>query len=236
MTTRFFYGSALLCVLGCAGADEAQDIVGTPEARINYSIGYQVGGDFRRQAVEINPDMLLRGISDAQGDGGVLMTPAEMNAALAGLQQRVGVDKAVPASKGETDVLDEGRRFLADNAHREGVTVLPSGLQYEVLSTGAGKRPGPSDWVSVNYRGTLIDGTEFDSSDRDGGPVRFRVDQVIPGWSEALQLMQEGAEWRLYVPTELAYPHSGPLEHKTLVFDVNLLQVGVAPPAGDAPH
>lgn len=220
------------CVLvsgfGCASAAAGENLdLDAREARINYAIGYQVGGDFRRQAVAINPDVLLQGLRDAQGDGATLMTPAEMHDALAGLQRRVGTGKPV---QGEVDQIANDHQYLANNMRREGVTTTPSGLQYEVLSAGSGSRPQASDWVTVDYRGTLIDGTVFDSSEANGGPATFRVDSVIPGWTEALQLMQAGAHWRLVVPTRLAYPHSGPLEHKTLIFDLHLLSVDAKQP------
>ncbi len=119
----------------------------------------------------------------------------------------------------------EGSEFLASNAKKQGVITLPSGLQYKVLEEGTGRSPGPNDSVTVHYRGTLIDGNEFDSSYGNNEPATFQVGGVIPGWTEALQLMKEGAKWQLFIPPDLAYGKRGPLSDRTLIFEVELISI-----------
>jgi len=196
-----------------------------PTAKTNYSVGYQVGSDFRRQGVEIDPERVVQGIQDTLSGAHPQMTPEAMKETLAALGQRVAEQE-----KREREVaLEKARQrdaeFLAANAKRAGVQTTASGLQYRVLTEGNGKRPGPTDTVTVHYRGTLTDGEEFDSSYRRGEPLTFQVDKVIAGWQEALQLMGEGAQWELFIPNDLAYGDRGPLAGRALVFEVELLTV-----------
>lgn len=196
------------------------------KARTNYSIGYKIGDDFKRQGVEINPELLVRGIQDALSGAKGLMTPKERRTALMNLQRRVAAaQQKQEKAKQAQEYRGEGRKFLAANAKKPGVVTLPSGLQYKVIREGTGKTPGLHDSVTVNYRGTLIDGNEFDSSYRRGKPASFRVDGVIAGWTEALQLMKEGAKWQLFIPPDLAYGERGTLADKTLIFEVELISV-----------
>jgi len=188
------------------------------KAKVNYSVGYQIGSDFKRKGVAINPDALIQGIKDALSGENTLMTPQERRATLVSLQQQMAAWQA-------EEYRREGRDFLAENARKEGVRTTKSGLQYIVLKEGTGKSPGSTDTVTVNYRGTLIDGQEFDSSYRRGQPATFRVDRVIAGWTEALQMMQEGARWQLFIPADLAYGKKGNLADRTLIFEVELISV-----------
>ena len=195
------------------------------KAKINYSVGYQIGDDFKRQGVEINPEALVKGIQDALSGEKGLMTPQERRNTLVNLQRQVAAQQEQDKPKQAQEYRGEGREFLVENAKKEGVKTTDSGLQYKVIREGAGRRPGATDTVTVHYRGTLIDGTEFDSSYRKGKPASFRVDRVIPGWTEALQLMREGAKWQLFIPPDLAYGERGTLADKTLIFDVELISV-----------
>ena len=195
------------------------------KAKINYSVGYQIGDDFKRQGVEINPEALVKGIQDSLSGEKGLMTPQERRNALVNLQRQVAAQQKQDKPKQAQEYPGEGREFLAANAKKPGVVTLPSGLQYKVIREGTGKTPGPHDSVTVNYRGTLINGNEFDSSYRRGKPATFRVDGVIAGWTEALQLMKEGAKWQLFIPPDLAYGERGTLADKTLIFDVELISV-----------
>ena len=158
-----------------------------------------------------------------------------MGSAIQELQQSVMTSRnAAQAAQAETNKV-EGTAFLAENAGREGIVTTDSGLQYEVIEAGSGRSPSETDQVKVHYQGTLIDGTVFDSSYERGEPVTFPVNRVIPGWTEALQLMKEGAKWKLYIPSELAYGETGPPArgpeppvigpNATLIFDVELLEV-----------
>ncbi len=201
----------------------------TENDKINYSVGYRLGSDFKRQQVEMNSDMLLQGFEDATGDGKPLMTEQEMVTVLTSLATRVKAAQMEKLKAQGTENLKAGEAFLADNSGKEGVTTLPSGLQYKVITAGTGKSPQKSDKVTVHYRGTLIEGTEFDSSYSRNKPATFGVGQVIPGWTEALQLMKEGDKWELYIPAKLAYGERGAgarvPANSTLVFEVELISV-----------
>jgi FKBP-type peptidyl-prolyl cis-trans isomerase FklB len=224
-----------------AGAWAADDPLGPPTTerdRVNYSLGYQIGGDFRQQGVEVRAEAVARGIADALAGESPLMTPEEMRRVLTGLKRKILAQQGIDAHKLAQKALDEGRRFLEQNAKQEGVVTLGSGLQYRVLRPGSGRQPGPLDRVSVQYRAALIDGVEFDSTYAEGEPVEVGVDEVMPGWREGLQLMQEGAQWRLFVPANLGYGERGPLADRAVILEVELLKVlsndgqTAAPPSG----
>ena len=196
--------------------------------RINYSLGYQVGGDLKRQQVEVNGDILLRGIQDAMSDAAPLLGADEMHKTLIDLKRRVVALQAQERVVAQQENLQAGKAFLAENAKRDGVVSLSSGMQYRVIEAGSGKQPAATDTVTVHYRGTLIDGTEFDSSYSRNKPATFRADRVIEGWREALPLMQEGAKWELFIPAKLAYGDKGAGKiqpNSTLIFEVQLIEV-----------
>lgn len=220
--------TAVLFVPPClAGEPPALD---SDTAKLNYSVGYQVGSDFKLQGIEMQPDTVLKGIQDALSGTAPLLSPEEMRITMGNLGKRIADERTRKKYTAKLDYIKQGREFLEQNAKQEGVVTTASGLQYRVLEAGSGRKPGAKDTVTVNYRGTLIDGTEFDSSYRRGKPATFRVDQVIPGWTEALQLMQEGAKWQLFIPYKLAYGDKGQLREKDLIFEVELLSVD-SPPA-----
>ena len=211
----------------CLAADPVE--LKTENDKVSYSVGYRLGGDFKRQQIEINPDMLIKGMQDAASGGQPAMTEEEMMTVMTNMANRVKAAQMEKQKQQGAENLKAGEAFLADNAAKEGVTTLPSGLQYKVISSGEGKSPQASDQVTVNYRGTLIDGTEFDSSYSRGKPATFGVGQVIPGWTEALQLMKEGDKWEIYLPAKLAYGESGAGSkigpNSALVFEVELISV-----------
>jgi FKBP-type peptidyl-prolyl cis-trans isomerase FklB len=216
----------LLCGI-CAAAEPVE--LKTDNQKINYSVGYQLGGDFKRQEVEIKTDMLLQGIEDAISGGKPQLDDQERRATLMALAQRVKAAQQEKMKQQAAENLKAGEAFLAENSAKEGVTALPSGLQYKVITAGEGKSPQKSDKVTVNYRGTLIDGTEFDSSYSRNKPATFGVGQVIPGWTEALQLMKEGDKWEIVIPSKLAYGERGAgakiPPNSTLIFEVELISV-----------
>jgi FKBP-type peptidyl-prolyl cis-trans isomerase FklB len=220
--------TGMLTVAGLSSAAEPIQLKEENE-KANYSIGYQIGGDFRRQGVEIQPEILIRGIRDAQSGVESPMSTEEMQKTLMALQQGVKDMEQAAGRLAAQENLASGEAFLAENAGREGITTLPSGLQYKVITAGSGASPKPTDQVTVHYQGRLIDGTEFDSSYRRNQPATFRLDAVIAGWTEGLQLMQEGAKWQLFIPARLAYGESGRGAHippnSALVFEVELLKV-----------
>ncbi len=197
--------------------------------RISYSVGYQVGGDFKRQGVELNPELLVKGIQDAVSGAKPLLSQQEMNRTLVDLKKKIVADQREAQQKMGEKNLADGKDFLSANGKKKGVVILPSGLQYKILSEGKGKSPGPADSVTVHYRGTLIDGTEFDSSYSRGKPATFQVNRVIAGWTEALQKMKEGAKWQLFIPPNLAYGERGAGSrigpNATLIFEVELISV-----------
>ena len=195
------------------------------KVRDSYSVGYQVGGDFKRQETEIRPEMLLKGIQDALGNQAPAMTKEEMRQALVDLQKKVTAVQEQRNKEEAEKNRERGKAFLTGNGQKPGVKSLPSGLQYKVIKEGTGVSPKPADTVTVHYRGTLIDGTEFDSSYSRNQPASFRADRVIKGWEEALQLMKEGAKWGLFIPAELAYGERGPLADRVVLYDIELISV-----------
>jgi len=198
--------------------------------RINYSLGYQIGGDFKRQNVEMNAEAVLQGIQDALSDAEPKMSAAQMQSTLVELKKKLVAEQKKRAVEQELELEAQGKKFMEENAKKEGVVTTESGLQYKIIEEGTGKSPGLEDQVTVHYRGTLIDGKEFDSSHKRGKPATFRLNGVIKGWSEGLQHMKEGGKAQLFIPPNLAYGDRGPLGHRTLIFDVELISVGEQEP------
>ena len=193
--------------------------------RINYSYGFQLVETLKKQEVDVKPEVLVKGIRDALAGSEPLLSLEDMRTSLKDLQHRSRLAKYNDRKATREKDRREGKEFLAANAGKPGVVTMPSGLQYRVIREGSGKTPGPKDTVTVNYRGTQINGREFASSNRDNEPATFKVDGVIRGWTEALQLMKEGAKWELFIPPKLAYGDRGPLEDKTLIYELELISV-----------
>ena len=196
--------------------------------KVSYAIGMDIGSNFKRQELDIDPKALAAGLADTLA-GKSQMTEDQQKQVLTEFRTQMMAKMEVKQkSEGEKNAK-EGEAFLAGNAKKEGVKTTASGLQYKVLKSGAGKTPKATDTVKVHYHGTLVDGSVFDSSVQRGEPATFPVDQVIPGWTEVLQLMKEGDKWQVYIPGKLAYgerspsPKIGP--NSTLVFDVELLSI-----------
>jgi len=194
--------------------------------RISYSIGYQVGGDFKNQGMELNAEAVLQGIKDGADSSAQPLIPSEeMHTILLELKKNIDARLEESRKKAAEKYRGEGRAFLTENAKKEGVVTLPSGLQYLVLKEGSGRMPKPEDTVTVAYRGTLINGREFDSSYRDNKPAVFRLDSVILGWQQALPMMKEGAQWKLFIPSDLAFGERGPLADKVVIYELELISV-----------
>jgi len=217
-----------------SAAEEAMPLV-DDTAKINYSVGYQIGSDFQRQEMEIRPEVVIQGIRDAISGDQALMSSSEMRTTMADVGKRIADQKRQKREALLQQRLDESRAFLAENAKKPGVTTTASGLQYRVLEQGGGKNPRKEDKVLVHYNGKLLDGTVFDSSRKTGQPVSLQVDQVIKGWTEALQLMKRGDHWQIFIPPELAYGEAGAgaviPPNSTLIFDVELISIEEAKPA-----
>lgn len=199
-------------VMAAATAVVAQDVKApftSLTQQRSYAIGRNIGINLKQQGFEIDSEQVLKGMKDALGGQASLLTEAELEQTLGALQKEVQAKQqertAVLAAKN----AKEGEQYLTANAAKEGVVTLPSGLQYKVLTAGTGRKPAATDTVIVNYRGTLLDGTEFDSSYKRNQPAKLKVNQVIPGWTEALQLMPVGSKWQLFVPAKLAYGERG---------------------------
>ena len=197
--------------------------------KISYIIGRDMAANFKKQGIEVDPEIFLQGFKEALSGAESKLNPEEVQAAMMALQQEMQSRQAAGKGAMAEANKQEGEAFLAQNKTREGITTLPSGLQYMVLQEGNGASPGPTDKVTTHYHGTLIDGTVFDSSYERGQPATFPVNGVISGWTEALQRMQEGAKWRLFLPANLAYGAQGAGEdigpNATLIFDVELISV-----------
>ncbi len=233
MRTTFITATLFAAPIALAVAGEPLDFEDAT-TRLNYSLGYQIGGDFKRQGVEMNADAVVEGIHDALSGAKPQMPPKEMRATLIELKRKVVIEQQAERRKMEQKQIEEDKKFLDDNAKKEGVVTTESGLQYRFVEEGTGKIPGPTDQVTVNYRGTLINGQEFDSSYSDGKPATFPLNAVIKGWTEGLQHVKEGGKVVLYVPPDLAYGRKGPLANRTLVFAVELLSVAPAKDASSA--
>ena len=226
----FVVGSALGQDPGApnaAGSVELRD----PKQKVSYSWGYNLGRNLKAQGVELDPQAIARGMADAMGGGSMALKEDEMMACLQAFARELQAKQAGMANKASTTNKIEGERFLASNKTKPGVTTLPSGLQYKILKQGNGPKPRPTDKVTVHYEGKLIDGTVFDSSLKRGQPISFDVVGVIPGWTEALQLMPVGSTWQLFIPSNLAYGEhprpGGPIgPNAVLTFEAQLIKIG----------
>jgi FKBP-type peptidyl-prolyl cis-trans isomerase FklB len=204
-------------------------VLKTPKDKLSYALGMNLGNNLHKETVDIDAAIVLRGLKDALAAGKTLLTEDEARAALTQLQTEVrGKQQEKMKVAGEMN-KKEGVEFLAANKSKEGVVILPSGLQYKILTAGTGPKPTASDTVVCNYRGTLISGAEFDSSYKRGQPASFPVNGVIKGWTEALQLMPVGSKWQLFVPSEMGYGDRGAGADigpgATLIFEVELLSI-----------
>ena len=204
----------------------------TQKAKNSYALGMSIGSGLKRQGIAtvVDPATVARGMRDAMAGSKTALTDDEAKAAMQQLRGEVEKMQEAKAHEAGASARKEGEAFLASNKSKDGVKTLPDGLQYKVVTEGSGPKPAATDTVTVNYRGTLINGKEFDSSYKRGQPASFPVNGVIKGWTEALQLMPVGSKWQIYIPADLAYGDRGaggdigPGE--TLVFDVELISIG----------
>jgi FKBP-type peptidyl-prolyl cis-trans isomerase FklB len=210
----------------------------TDKDKQSYSIGVNVGKSLHRDSIDVDPKIVLQGLEDALADGKLLLTDEQMKTVMTALQTQVRQKlEEKRQAQAETDQKD-GAAFMAANATKEGVVTLPSGLQYKIMVAGTGPKPTATDSVVCQYRGTLLDNTEFDNSYKRGQPVTINVGGVIKGWSEALQLMPVGSKWQLFIPPALAYGEAGkgPIgPNSTLIFEVELLSIQPKTPPAAAP-
>jgi FKBP-type peptidyl-prolyl cis-trans isomerase FklB len=207
----------------------------TEKEKVSYAIGMNIGANFKQRGIEVEPTLFMQGIKDAASGGKTLLTEQEEREVLTQYQTTLRAKMEEKAKEAAETNKKEGEAFLAANKSKEGVVTLPSGLQYKILKEGTGPKPTASDTVECNYRGTLINGTEFDSTAKHGGqPAKFPVTGVIKGWTEALQLMPVGSKWQLFIPPDLAYGERGAGggeigPNSTLIFEVELLNIEPKP-------
>jgi FKBP-type peptidyl-prolyl cis-trans isomerase FklB len=224
------FALSLLLLVGFAFA-ESQELK-TDKDKLSYSMGVATGTQMKRQSVDVDVDMFSKGLRDAVSGGKLQMTEQQIQDTLMKFQQEMTAKQAEKTKQLAEINKKEGDAFLAENKSKEGVKTLPSGLQYKILTEGKGKSPKETDTVTTHYRGTLIDGTEFDSSVKRGQPATFAVKGVIKGWTEALQLMKEGSKWQLFIPSDLAYGERGAGQqigpNAALIFEVELLSIQAA--------
>jgi len=201
----------------------------TQKDKFSYALGMNLGANLHKQSVPVDPNIMARGLKDALAGGKTLLTEEEARAAITAVQNDMREKQQAKMQQAGDANKKEGEAFLTDNKSKEGVVALPSGLQYKVLKEGNGAKPTATDSVVCNYRGTLINGTEFDSSSKHGGPATFPVNGVIKGWTEALQLMPVGSKWQLFVPADLAYGDRGAGgdigPNAALIFEVELVSI-----------
>ena len=229
---RFIISFALLSLAGSVFGQDKSTPLKDSKDKVSYSIGLNIGFNLKKQNVSINPDTFVLGLKDALA-GKPQMTDEQVKETMTAFEKEmIDKQKAAGVKNGA-----DGEKFLAENKKKEGVKTTASGLQYKVVKEGTGAQPKEKDTVMANYRGTLIDGTEFDSSYTRGQPATFPVSGVIKGWTEALQMMKVGSKYQLFIPANLAYgeraigPDIGP--NSTLIFEVELLDV--KPAAGTNP-
>ena len=228
MKLKLVFIFSLLLLVNLVYAQEGQ-VLKSQKEKNSYAIGVDVGNSMKRQALDVDPNVLSLGIKDALSNGKLLLTEKEMRETLMNLQKELMAKQSERNQKLAETNKKTGETFLAENKKKEGVVTLPSGLQYKIIKTGTGGFPTAAHTVTVNYKGTLVDGTEFDSSYKRGEPVTFPVGGVIPGWTEALQKMKVGSKWQLFVPSSLGYGEKGAGSvigpNAALIFEVELISV-----------
>jgi FKBP-type peptidyl-prolyl cis-trans isomerase FklB len=230
MTPKMALKCVALLAVGLLAAQvyaEEVPVLKTQNDKVNYGIGVNVVKNFKQQGIEIDLDVVIKGMKDALSGGKLLMTEEDLRKTMMAFQNELRLKQRQTRTAGVNNKKD-GEMFLAENKKKEGVVSLPSGLQYNILKAGDGKKPTEADIVECRYRGTLIDGTEFDSSDVGGKPATFKVAGVIPGWTEALKLMPVGSRWQLFIPPHLAYGARGAGRigpNATIIFELELLNI-----------
>src|SRR3954468_4521774 len=196
--------------------------------KISYGYGMEIGKNLKRQGIEINPDLLAQGLKAQLNGDKTLMTEDEVHQTMMAFQQKMQASRMEKTKKEGDENKTKGEAFLAENKKKEGVQTTASGLQYKIITKGTGPIPKSDDTVKTHYRGTLIDGTEFDSSYKRGEPATFGVTQVIKGWTEALLMMPVGSKWQLFIPGDIAYGPGGRPgipPNATLLFDIELISI-----------
>jgi FKBP-type peptidyl-prolyl cis-trans isomerase FklB len=201
----------------------------TQKEKLSYAIGMEMGKGVEAQGIDVDPDILVQGLKDALSNAKSQMSEEELKQMITALQQEMRQKQMQAQEAAAAENKTKGEAFLAENAKKDGVVALPDGLQYKILTAGQGKKPAETDTVLCNYKGTFLDGTEFDSSTHAGKPVPFEVKNVIPGFKEILQLMPAGSKWQVFIPSSLAYGERGVGNvigpNATLIFEIELVSI-----------
>lgn len=217
------------CIVNIASAQTSNLTLTTDEQKAAYSIGVDLGRNMKKQGLNLDVSILAQGLQDGYAGKPLLLTDDKMKEALMNFQKDFIAKRNAQIAQLAQKNLDEGQKFLENNKKNPGVVTTASGLQYKVITAGTGEKPAAEDTVTVEYTGKLMNGKVFDSSEKQGKPISFKVNQVIPGWTEALQLMPTGSTWEVYIPANLAYGAQavgsmiGPNE--TLIFNIHLVSV-----------
>jgi FKBP-type peptidyl-prolyl cis-trans isomerase FklB len=221
---------------------EEKPALKTLKDKVSYGIGISIGRSFLKDGIEVNLDLLMKGLKDTLSGAKLLMTDEELQTTMTTFSKEMQQKQIQARAKKAEENKKAGEAYLAENKKKAGVIILPSGLQYKVLTAGTGKRPAENDTVECNYRGMLLNGTEFDSSYKHGMPAELIVSELISGWKEALQLMPVGSKWEIFIPSSLAYGEQGAGAavgpNSTLIFEVELLSIkdpAAAPAPAPAP-
>jgi FKBP-type peptidyl-prolyl cis-trans isomerase FklB len=234
---KWILAAAIVLLLSLAAAAQDAPEFKTDKDKFSYALGMNFGENLRKQGLELDPAMFGKAFAESFNGGKTAMTDQEMQTLLMAASQEIRKKQAAQQAEKGAAAQKEGDAFLAANKAKEGVVTLPSGLEYKILKPGTGEKPTLDDSVVCNYKGSLINGVEFDASEKHGGPATFPVKGVIAGWTEALQLMPVGSKWQLFVPSKLAYGAQGPGDigpNATLIFEVELVSIQMAASAGTA--
>ncbi len=227
--TKLLGALGLSVILSACQSTQHKTELKTLQDSVSYSIGMDIGRNLKGQMIDVNPDALAQALKDMTGDGKPMLTDVQARSVMMAFQTQMMATHAERMKAASEKNKKDGEAFLAENKKKDGVVTLPSGLQYKVLTMGNGRKPTANDKVTLNYRGTLIDGTEFDNSYKRGEPAVFPVSGIIKGLSEALQLMPVGSKWQIVVPSDIAYGEQGAggqiTPNAVLVFEIELLGI-----------
>lgn len=229
MSIKVKAGLLLIMGMSTAMATESPVQLGTDAEKLSYTIGVDLGKNLKKQDINISPSAMTKGLQDGMSDGPYVLTEQQMKEVLVSFQKKLLDKQTEVFNKRAAENKLKGEAFLKENQTKPGVVTLPNGLQYKIITKGEGVKPQATDIVTVDYTGKLINGEIFDSTSKTGKPAMFQVSQVIPGWTQILQMMPTGSTWEVYIPANLAYGSrsvGGPIgPNETLIFNIHLLSV-----------
>ena len=226
---RIWMAGLALGLFTCSVSAQEPPAIKTQKDKVSYAIGMEMGKGVKAQGLDVDLNLMFAGLKDALSGAKPLMSEADLNTIITGLQEEIRQKQMQAMEQAAGDNRKQGEAFLAENTKKAGVVTLPSGLQYKILTAGQGKKPVETDTVLCNYRGTFLNGTEFDSSAQAGKPVPIEIKGIIPGMKEALLLMPTGSKWQIVIPSSLAYGDRGAANvigpNATLIFEIELVSI-----------